>query len=151
MTVSSTASRAARYEQRMRAAGFVKKHVWVPEEQAGRIEEIAAEMRERYRPDRVRTLDEALRRLRASRAELERAGVRHVAVLGSFARGNDRPDSDVDLLVSLDPGLDIGWSAYMEVQRLLEEVIGRPVDMVEDAAVADRLRAEIEHERVHAF
>ena len=39
----------------MRAAGFVKKHVWVPEEQAGRLEEIAAEMREKYRPDRVRT------------------------------------------------------------------------------------------------
>jgi hypothetical protein len=64
MSTSSTATRAARYEQRMRAAGFVKKHVWVPEEQAGRIEEIAAEMREKYRPDRVRTLDEALSRLR---------------------------------------------------------------------------------------
>jgi predicted nucleotidyltransferase len=148
MTSSSTASRAARYEQRMRAAGFVKKHVWVPKEQAGRLEEIAADMREKYRPDRVKTLDEALRRLRASRAELERAGVRHVAVFGSFARGDDRPDSDIDLLVSLDPGLDIAWSAYMELQRLLEAVIGRPVDMVEDAALADRLRTEIEHERI---
>jgi uncharacterized protein len=148
MTSSSTASRAARYEQRMRAAGFVKKHVWVPKEQAGRLEEIAADMREKYRPDRVKTLDEALRRLRANRAELERAGVRHVAVFGSFARGDDRPDSDIDLLVSLDPGLDIAWSAYMELQRLLEAVIGRPVDMVEDAALADRLRTEIEHERI---
>jgi uncharacterized protein len=148
MTSSSTASRAAHYEQRMRAAGFVKKHVWVPKEQAGRLEEIAADMREKYRPDRVKTLDEALRRLRASRAELERAGVRHVAVFGSFARGDDRPDSDIDLLVSLDPGLDIAWSAYMELQRLLEAVIGRPVDMVEDAALADRLRTEIEHERI---
>ena len=151
MPTSSTATRAARYEQRMRAAGFVKKHVWVPEEQAGRLEEIAAEMREKYRPDRVKTLDEALHRLRASRAELEDAGVRHVAIFGSFARGDDRPDSDIDLLVSLDPELDIGWSAYMELQRFLEAVIGRPVDMVEDAALADRLRTEIEHERVHAF
>jgi uncharacterized protein len=151
MATSSTATRAARYERRMRAAGFVKKHVWVPEEQAGRLEEIAAAMREKYRPDRVKTLDEALHRLRASRAELEDAGVRHVAVFGSFARGDDRPDSDIDLLVSLDPELDIGWSAYMELQRFLEAVIGRPVDMVEDAALADRLRTEIEHERVHAF
>ena len=67
MTASSTATRAARYEERMRAAGFVKKHVWVPEEQASRLEEIAAEMREKYRPDRVRTLDEALSRLRHAR------------------------------------------------------------------------------------
>jgi hypothetical protein len=57
MTASSPATRTARYERRMRAAGFVKKHIWVPEEQAGRLEEIAAEMREKYRPDRVRTLD----------------------------------------------------------------------------------------------
>lgn len=151
MPASSTAIRAARYERRMRAAGFVKKHVWVPEEQARRLEEIAAEMREKYRPDRVKTLDEALHRLRASRAQLEGAGVRHVAIFGSFARGDDRPDSDIDLLVSLDRDLDIGWSSYMELQRCLEAIVGRPVDMVEDAALADRLRTEIEHERVHAF
>jgi uncharacterized protein len=151
MTMSPTATRTARYEQRMRAAGFVKKHVWVPEEQAGRLEEIAAEMREQYRPDRVRTLDQALRRLRASRSELERAGVRHVAIFGSFARGDDRPDSDIDVLVSLDPEIDVGLSAFMELQRRLEAMIGRPVDLVDSAALKDRVRREIADERVHAF
>jgi hypothetical protein len=150
MTGSAT-TRAARYEQRMRAAGFVKKHVWVPEEQAGRLEEIAAEMREKYRPDRVKTLDEALRRLRASRAELEREGVRHVAIFGSFGRGDDRPDSDIDILVSLDPDIDIGLSALMGLQRVLEAIVGRPVDMVDSAALTERLRREIEDERVDAF
>jgi uncharacterized protein len=151
MTGSATATRAARYEERMRAAGFVKKHVWVPEEQAGRLEAIAAEMRERYRPNRVKTLDEALRRLRASRAELERVGVRHVAIFGSFARGDDRPDSDIDIIVSLDPDIDIGLSALMELQRVLEATVGRPVDMVDGAALTERFRREIEDERVHAF
>jgi hypothetical protein len=60
----------------MRAARFVKKHVWVPEEQAERLEEIAAEMRAKYRPDRVRTLDEALRRLRASQSHGIKCAVR---------------------------------------------------------------------------
>jgi hypothetical protein len=68
MPASSTVTHAARCEQRMPAAGFLKRHVWVSEEQAGRLEEIAAEMPERYRPDRVKTLDEALHRLRARRA-----------------------------------------------------------------------------------
>ena len=135
----------------MRAAGFVKKHVWVPEEQAGRLEEIAAEMREKYRPDRVKTLDQALRRLRASRAELEREGVRHVAIFGSFARGDDRPDSDIDILVSLDPDIDIGLSALMGLQRVLGAIVGRPVDMVDSAALTERFRREIEDERVDAF
>jgi uncharacterized protein len=151
MTGSATATRAARYEERMRAAGFVKKHVWVPEEQAERLEAIAAEMRERYRPDRVKTLDEALRRLRASRAELEREGVRHVEIFGSFARGDDRPDSDIDIIVSLDPDIDVGLSALMDLQRVLEATVGRPVDMVDGAALTERFRREIEDERVHAF
>jgi uncharacterized protein len=151
MTASSTATRAARYEERMRAAGFVKRHVWVPEEQAGRLVEIAAEMREKYRPDRVKTLDEALHRLRASRTELEREGVRHVAIFGSFARGDDRPDSDIDILVSLDPDIEIGLSAFMKLQRVLETIVGRPVDMVDSAALNDRFRREIEHERADAF
>jgi predicted nucleotidyltransferase len=77
--------------------------------------------------------------------------VRHVAVFGSFARGDDRPDSYIDVLVSLDPGLDIGWSTHMDLQRFLEALISRPVDMVDDAALADRLRTEVEHERVNAF
>jgi predicted nucleotidyltransferase len=135
----------------MRAARFVKKHVWVPEEQAGRLEEIAAEMRAQYRPDRVRTLDEALRRLRASQSELEREGVRHVAVFGSFARGDNRSDSDIDILVSLDPDADLGLFALMELQRALEAIVGRPVDMVDGAALTERFQREIEDERVHAF
>jgi uncharacterized protein len=108
-------------------------------------------MREQYRSDRVRTLDQALRRLRASRSELERAGVRHVAIFGSFARGDDRPDSDIDVLVSLDPEIDVGLSAFMELQRRLEAMIGRPVDLVDSAALKDRVRREIADERVHAF
>lgn len=151
MATSPAATRAARYEQRMRAARFVKKHVWVPEEQAARLEEIAAEMRRKYRPDRVRSLDEALERLRANRAELERQGVRHVAIFGSFARGDDRPDSDVDVVLTLDTEADIGLSAYMGLERFLQAIVGRPVDMVESTGLEDRMRSEVEIESIHAF
>jgi predicted nucleotidyltransferase len=151
MTASSTATRAARYEQRMRAAGFVKKHVWVPEEQAGRLEEIAAEMREKYRPDRVRTLDEALHRLRASRAALEREGVRHVAIFGSFARGDDRPDSDIDILVSLDPDAKVGLFGYGRLANAFDQILGRPADLVHGGSLKRAFELEIERDAVHAF
>jgi predicted nucleotidyltransferase len=151
MTMSPTATRTARYEQRMRAAGFVKKHVWVPEEQAGRLEAIAAEMREQYRPDRVKTLDQALRRLRASRAELERAGVRHVAIFGSFARGDDRPDSDIDVLVSLDPDAKIGLFGYGRVADAFDRILGRPVDLADDGSLKRTFQSEIERDAVYAF
>ena len=46
-----------------------------------------------------------LDRLRAHEAQLRARGVLHVAVFGSVARDDDRPDSDVDLLVDLAPDL----------------------------------------------
>jgi uncharacterized protein len=151
MTGRSMGQRAARYQQRMRGAGFVKKHLWVPEEQAARLEEIAAEMRSRYRPDRVRSLADALHRLRAGEGELRRRGVRHVAIFGSFARGDDRPESDIDLLVSLDPNAEVGLFAYAGIGELLERMLGRPVDLANREVLKEEYRLEIERDAVYAF
>lgn len=42
--------------------------------------------------------------LAAEEPELRRRGVRHLALFGSMARGEDDPDSDVDLAVEIEPG-----------------------------------------------
>ncbi len=54
------------------------------------------------------TLDEALSRLRAHADELRGRGVLHAAVFGSVARGEAREDSDVDVLIELDPDHPMG-------------------------------------------
>lgn len=71
--------------------------------------------------------------LRANREEILRLAAKHgahnVRVFGSMARGQARPDSDVDLLVDMEPGrslIDLG-SLLMDLQDLL----GRQVDIVE--------------------
>ena len=59
---------------------------------------------------------------------LSEYGVRHASLFGSFARGDQRPDSDIDLLVDLPPG-----ASLFDVSRLglaLEDALGRPVDLV---------------------
>jgi hypothetical protein len=48
--------------------------------------------------------------LRAHEAELRRAGVQHLSLFGSVARGDAKVDCDVDLLVELDPGPISGCS-----------------------------------------
>jgi predicted nucleotidyltransferase len=50
------------------------------------------------------SLDTVLETLRAHEGELRRLGMSHAAVFGSVARGEARMDSDVDVLVELDPG-----------------------------------------------
>ena len=72
------------------------------------------------------------RRVRKHRPEIKRVAERHgmsnLRVFGSVARGEDRPDSDVDLLVDLAP--DVSLFTLARLQRELEEILGAPVDLV---------------------
>ena len=56
-------------------------------------------------------------------------------LFGSFARGEEREDSDVDLLVKFDRSFPIGLFAYIRMHRELEELLGRKVDLVEDGTL----------------
>ncbi len=56
-------------------------------------------------------------------------------LFGSFARGEEREDSDVDLLVKFDRSSPIGLFAYSRMHRELEEKLGRKVDLVEEGTL----------------
>lgn len=60
---------------------------------------------------------------------LREYGVKKVSVFGSVSRGDDRPDSDVDLLVELGPG-PMGMFKYMSFIGKLENSLGKKVDLV---------------------
>ncbi len=56
-------------------------------------------------------------------------------LFGSFARGEERENSDVDILVKFDRTLPIGLFAYVRMNRELEEKLGRKVDLVEEGTL----------------
>lgn len=57
-------------------------------------------------------------------------------VFGSFARGEERPDSDIDLLVSFDrENAKIGLFKYCSIILDLERILNREVDLVEEGAL----------------
>jgi predicted nucleotidyltransferase/DNA-binding XRE family transcriptional regulator len=68
-------------------------------------------------------------------------GVHHVRVFGSVARGTDRPDSDVDLLIDLPEGA--GLFALGRLRGELEELLGVPVDLVPDDGLKADVRAHV--------
>lgn len=74
-----------------------------------------------------------------------RYGVARLELFGSMARGTHRPDSDVDLLYTLLPGVHLGWEVT-DLATELENIIGRPVDLVSRRAVHERLRQTIDSE-----
>ena len=56
-------------------------------------------------------------------------------LFGSYARGEQTEDSDVDLMVKFDRSLPIGLFAFMRMHRELEEKLGRKVDLVEEGTL----------------
>ena len=72
----------------------------------------------------------------------ERYGVARLEVFGSVSRGEERPDSDVDVLYELVPGARLGWDIENLTDELSDE-LGRPVDLVSRKALHERLREAV--------
>lgn len=88
-----------------------------------------------------------LTRLRELRPSLiEQFKVREFGVFGSYVRGEQNPDSDIDLLVEFDEQADlfdlVGLSLY------LEETLQHKVDIVPKRALRSELREAVLHEVV---
>lgn len=77
----------------------------------------------------------------------EKYTVTRIGVFGSFARGDEKAESDVDIVVELaEPTFD----HYMDLKFRLEEVLQRPVDLVLEDSIKKRLKPIIEREVVYA-
>jgi predicted nucleotidyltransferase len=83
--------------------------------------------------DRLTELRDAIHRAAAS------SGARDIRVFGSVARGEEDAASDVDFLVSLDPGRTLLDLARLEMR--LEALIGRPVDVVTERSLQEPIRS----------
>lgn len=68
-----------------------------------------------------------------------RYGVKEMAVFGSAARGNMRPDSDIDIMVELSPDSLLGLD-FFRMEAELSELFGRKVDLGTKRALKPRVR-----------
>jgi hypothetical protein len=99
----------------------------------------------------TKTLESVRQRLAAEEAELRRRGVLHLSVFGSVARGDDRPDSDVDVAVEIEAGRSFSLVRMEETRLLLEDALRRRVDLGEGDSFLPQVRAAFERERVTIF
>ncbi len=102
-------------------------------------------------PRRLRMLSGPVgRRVRRRRRELIAAaaeyGVSNLRVFGSVARGQDRPDSDVDLLADLPP--ELGLLGLGRLRDALEMIVGVPVDLIPASDLKPAIRARVAGEQV---
>jgi len=72
---------------------------------------------------------------------LKKAGVTRSAVFGSYVRGEEKKDSDIDILVEMPRG--IGLFGFVGLKHKLEEALGKKVDLVEYSTIKPRLKQYI--------
>jgi predicted nucleotidyltransferase len=97
------------------------------------------------------TRDEIIERLKEREADLRAQGVAHAALFGSVARGEDRPDSDIDILVDLDPAIVVTIFDYAGVKDFISDMFDRPVDVVSRESLKPRLRPKATADAIYAF
>ena len=139
--------------------------VRVPESVRNRVKAVAAQRGERVQ-DLVggliaRFLEEAERqppqlgpvlgRLRALEAPLRARGITALWVFGSVARGDARPDSDVDVAVDFTPGTKASLFEIVRLKEELEDALGHKVDLGERAAMTERVATSAERDLVRVF
>ena len=76
-----------------------------------------------------RRLADPLGRLRRHRDDLCARHVEHMWIFGSVARGEEHADSDVDIVVELDPEARVSLTSFARLQLDLADILERPVDL----------------------
>jgi hypothetical protein len=95
--------------------------------------------------------DEIIAKLRDAEPRLRARGVTRLALFGSVVRGEERPDSDVDVLIDVDPNVKFSLLDHAGVMNGLEDLLGRSVDVCERDALKPLLRDRILAEALDVF
>lgn len=94
---------------------------------------------------------DVLKRLRGRRFEFNRAGLDHLYLFGSLARGEATEDSDVDLFYDASPSASIGLVELGKLRARMEIILGRTVDLVPRDSLRPKVRARAEQDAVRIF
>lgn len=94
---------------------------------------------------------EALDTLRCRERDLRARGVRRAAVFGSVARGDNRPDSDLDILVEIDAAARLTVFEYAGLKEYIASLFDAPVDVVNRDGLKPYVRPVATADAVYAF
>jgi predicted nucleotidyltransferase len=89
--------------------------------------------------------------LRAHESELRAAGVVRLSLFGSTARGEARPDSDIDLLAAFDDARPLSLLDVIRIENQISDLLGHAVDLIEEGTLKPRVRHSVDREAMRAF
>jgi uncharacterized protein len=102
-------------------------------------------------PDGFMDKQDILARLRENEAALKARGVTHAALFGSRARGDNRADSNIDIMVEIAPDFPMDLFGYVGVVHAIEDLFPLRVDVSNRIAQKSHVRPSAERDAVYAF
>lgn len=93
------------------------------------------------------TRETVISHIRKHRAQLTKLGVKSLSIFGSMARGEEHPNSDVDILVEFEGPAT--FDGFMDTKFYLEELLGCKVDLVVPQAIKPRMKTNVMQDLIH--
>lgn len=95
--------------------------------------------------------ERVLRILHEEAPRLRARGITHLSLFGSMARAKARPESDIDLLIEVDPAARFGLSDLLDLREELGDRLGRPINFAFASEMRPWLLEWIEDDRIGIF
>lgn len=94
---------------------------------------------------------EVIATLRENEAALRARGVAHAALFGSLARGDDHPGSDIDIMIEIEPGAEIGLFEYVGITQYIGDLFPTRVEVANRSHLKSIVRPTAERDAIYAF
>ena len=98
------------------------------------------------------TSKDVLRKIKENRDKIKRFGVKRIGLFGSYARGEQRIESDVDIVVEFEKG-KATFDNFLALAEYLEKLLGKKVDLLTKEGVRsiriEHIRKEIEENVIY--
>lgn len=98
-----------------------------------------------YKSGKMLTKEDIKRILLENRTQIERYGVKSIGIFGSFVRGEQKPDSDLDMMVEYFPGKKT-FQNYTQLAFWLEDTFKRKVDLVTPESMSKYIYPQVKQE-----
>ena len=95
--------------------------------------------------------EEIIARLRENEVALRNRGVAHAALFGSRARGDQRPESDTDIMIEFDPAARVTVFDYAALKSYIAELLGGRVDVVNRDGLKPYFKPAATADAIYAF